>query len=207
MAAWDIDALVDLTIETSVGWGLRLAVLIDGRSGAGKTTLAQDLSARLEATLARPVQTVSLDDCYPGWHGLAVGAAAVPRMLASFEPGYRRYDWAEGRQTDWVELDATLPIVIEGSGALTPKSAPPATMRIWMDGTEAWRRQAAASRDGDVNDWWDDWAAQEQAHILADKPNALCDCTLIASSHGLAFLFGPPSPSAMKWRWFQRSYP
>ena len=201
MAAWNLDELAGPAIETSVGRGLRLAVLIDGRSGAGKTILAQNLSARLEAELARPVQTVSLDDCYPGWRGLAAGAAAVPRMLASLAPGYRRYDWAKSCLTDWVELDAKLPIVIEGSGALTPKSAPLATMRIWMDGAESWRRQAAASRDGDVDGWWDDWAAQEQAHILADKPNALCDCTLTAASDGLAFRFGPPAPSVMKWRW------
>ncbi len=53
--------------------GPRPVVLIDGRSGAGKTTLARDLAPMLGA------QLVSLDDIYPGWAGLEAGSAAVAR--------------------------------------------------------------------------------------------------------------------------------
>ena len=171
-----MENLVDIALTTARG--RRLVVLIDGRSGAGKTTLAQKLSAQLAERLGRPIQTVSLDDVYPGWHGLAAGEAAVPKILANVDPGYRRYDWAQGRQTDWVELSPIMPIVVEGVGALTPRSAQKATLRIWLDGPEAVRRQAVVDRDGSVDDWWDDWAAQEQSHIKADAPISLADIVI-----------------------------
>jgi len=169
----NIDELPDLALATSEGY--RLVVLIDGRSGAGKTTLALGLAGVLAQRLGKPVQTVSLDDVYPGWDGLVAGAATVPQMLASVGAGYRRYDWVEARQTGWVPLDPKAPIVIEGCGAITPASAPSATLRIWVDGPEAVRRQAVTARDGDVTAWWDAWADQEQAHIAADDPIALAD--------------------------------
>jgi len=181
MTGFSVDELAGLAMETNAG---RLVVLIDGRSGAGKTTLAHDLADVLTQRLGRPVQSVSLDDVYPGWHGLAAAAAAVPQMLALVRPGYRSYDWAQGRLTDWVSLDPTAPIIVEGSGALTRESAPMATLSVWLDGPEAVRRQAAVVRDGNVDDWWDDWSAQEIAHIAADNSIILADVVLEASSSG-----------------------
>ena len=56
-------------------------VLIDGRSGAGKTSLARLLVARWPLT--GRVQLVALDSLYPGWDGLDPGvehrARADPR--------------------------------------------------------------------------------------------------------------------------------
>ncbi|MCL2490746.1 MAG: cobalt ABC transporter [Propionibacteriaceae bacterium] len=181
MRPHSVDELANLAIDASAG--RRLVVLIDGRSGAGKTTLAIDLGRALRR-LGWPVQIVSLDDVYPGWHGLATAAAAVPQMLAPVDAGYRRYDWAQGRPADWVHLDPTAPIIIEGAGALTPTSAPRATLRVWVDGAEAVRRQAVVSRDGPVDDWWDDWSAQENAHIEADNPIALAD---VVTRSGVGF--------------------
>ena len=174
-----IDELADLALATSEGY--RLVALIDGRSGAGKTTLARDLADALTQRLGKPVQTVSLDDVYPGWDGLAAAAAAVPQMLASVGAGYRRYDWVEARQADWVAIDPKAPIIIEGSGAITQKSAPKATLRIWVDGPEAVRRQAVTARDGDVTPWWANWSAQEQTHIEADDPITLADVVIDAA--------------------------
>ena len=49
----------------------RPVVLLDGRSGSGKTVLAESLAPRLDA------QLVSLDELYPGWEGLEAGSAGV----------------------------------------------------------------------------------------------------------------------------------
>jgi len=168
-----IEELADQVIDRA-GDG-RLVVLIDGRSGAGKSTLAVALADTLAHRLGRPIQVVSLDDCYPGWGGLSAGAAMVPVMLEPVAPGYRRYDWIGGRPTDWVMLDPREPIIIEGSGALTRASAPLASSRIWMDAPEPVRRQAVEVRDGPVGDWWDTWAAQEDRHIAENDPEHLAD--------------------------------
>jgi para-aminobenzoate synthetase len=41
-------------------------IAVDGRSGAGKTTLAVELAARLRAH--HKVSLFHLEDIYPGWH-------------------------------------------------------------------------------------------------------------------------------------------
>ena len=46
-------------------------IAIDGRSGAGKTTLAIELAARLRNH--HKVSLFHLEDIYPGWNGLAAG--------------------------------------------------------------------------------------------------------------------------------------
>ena len=157
--------------------GARLVILIDGRSGAGKTTLAASLAQHLASYLNCPVQLVSLDDCYPGWGGLAAGAATVPDMLSP-DPGYRRYDWAVGHLAEWVPLDPAAPIIIEGSGALTPASAELASLRIWLDAPEPIRRQAVEDRDGPTEDWWQLWATQEETHITTNNPEQLADVSI-----------------------------
>ena len=176
-----------LAAQATAMTGRRPVILIDGRSGAGKTTLAHQLSARLGGRDGLTSQLVSLDDCYPGWNGLAAASAAVPQTMlpapdgvdgAPSRPaasGYRRYDWSTGRLTDWVPLDDRQPLIIEGCGAITPASAARATLRLWVCDAESQRRAAATSRDGDVTAWWRAWSAQEQRHIEADHPDALAD--------------------------------
>jgi uridine kinase len=46
-------------------------ILIDGQSGAGKTTLAQRVVQRWP--VQGRVQSVALDSLYPGWDGLEAG--------------------------------------------------------------------------------------------------------------------------------------
>jgi energy-coupling factor transporter ATP-binding protein EcfA2 len=162
----------------------RLIVLIDGRSGSGKTTLARQLADGLERHHGIRVTLISLDDCYPGWHGLADAAAAVPAMLRPDSPGYRRFDWRAGHLGPWQPIDPRSSLIIEGCGAITPASSALATLRVWT-WCQAWaRRQAVEARDGAVADWWDDWAAQEQEHLDADHPDVLADVT-VHPRHGL----------------------
>ena len=150
----------------------RPVVLIDGRSGAGKTTLAQRLAPLLGG------QLVSLDDIYPGWDGLAAGSAAVPGMLAGPDAGWRRWDWTAGRAAEWHPVDPDRAIVVEGCGAISAASRALATFAIWMDGPADERRARALARDPGYAPFWDRWAAQEEAHIEREDPRALADLVL-----------------------------
>lgn len=147
--------------------------IVDGRSGAGKTRLAERLAAEAGA------RVIHMDDLYAGWHGLATGSRLLERgILAPLAEGreavWRRWDWAEG---DWGPEDRALPgeaIVVEGCGALTLASSAHATRSIWLDAPEAVRRARALARDGD-DAWWELWRAQEDQHIAANDPAALAD--------------------------------
>lgn len=155
----------------------RPVVLIDGRSGAGKTTLARELAPELGA------QLVSLDDLYPGWDGLAAGSAVVHEtVLRAEDPGWRRWDWTCETEAEWHPLDPELPIVVEGCGALSRANRALASFGIWVDAPAAERRRRALERDPDFAPHWKRWAAQERAHLVREHPRALADLVMHASA-------------------------
>lgn len=169
-----VEAIVDATT------GRRPVVLLDGGSGAGKTQLAARLVPVLSHETGVPWQLVSLDDCYPGWHGLAAGSAAVSEtILRPDAPGYRRWDWSRDVPADWASLDAAAPILVEGCGAITPTSMALAGIGLWYSRPARQREQLALDRDGDgYRPWWRNWARQEHLHWHQHRPATLADIVL-----------------------------
>ncbi len=159
--------------------GSRPVVVIDGGAGSGKTTLANALVEHWPAPGG--VQLLSLDELYQGWDGLAAASAAVPGLIGG--TGFRSWDWASRAPGPWRTLDPTRALIVEGCGALTRASRPVAGLAIWLELPEAQRRRRALARDGEeFATHWDDWAAQEAAHWLADRPRELADLVLDAEA-------------------------
>ncbi len=170
----DFDRLVERLLTDAER--RRLVVLIDGGSGSGKTTLAADLARHLTPKLPG-LQSVSLEDFYPGWFGLMTASAMVSAsVLASSEAGYRRWDWVADGPAEWIELDPQAPILVEGCGAITARSAALASTTIWVERPTAERKDLALARDEGLFDpWWDVWAEQEAEHWNLDRPQELAD--------------------------------
>ncbi len=157
-------------------------LLIDGRSGSGKTVLAERIVAGAEDPVFAGAQILHLDDLYPGWDGLAAGSRAVATALS--EGGYRRYIWEMVRFAEWVPLDPSLPLVVEGCGSVTRENLAAAkhwaergTVRsVWLECAEEVRRRRALDRDGEMfAPHWDRWAEQELAHYAVEHPLELVD--------------------------------
>lgn len=152
-------------------------ILVDGRSGAGKSSLAR----RLVRSWPHPgrVQLVALDDLYPGWDGLAAGAEyARAHVLLPHAKGtigvWERWDWPGDERAEAHAVDPALPLIVEGAGVLTSASQPLADVAVWVDAPTASRRRRGLDRDGDTYaPHWDRWAVQEEAHIAAHSPAAL----------------------------------
>jgi len=143
-------------------------LLIDGRSGSGKTELATLLARDTGAQLIR------MDAIYPGWGGLAEGSALVTELLTTGR--WRRWDWALSQPAEWHEVDLTRPLIVEGCGALTAANRALASHGIWITLDAATRKQRALARDGDTYaPHWDEWAAQEEAFIMRENPALLAD--------------------------------
>ena len=152
-------------------------VLIDGRSGAGKSSLAARLAARWP--VAGRVQLIALDSLYPGWDGLDAGVErALDGILRPHGRGYlgtwRRWDWARETDAESHAVDPSLGVIVEGSGLLTPSTAGLGDVRVWVESAETARKARALARDGETyRPHWDRWAAQERIHVDRDDPHAL----------------------------------
>lgn len=173
-----------------------VSVLIDGPSGAGKTSLAAELSRLLfrcvrskdsslagdlnadtssATTPAFDVQTVHLDDFYPGWGGLAEGSAMVASdVFSSEKPGFWRWDWKNNQRGQWhnIELDRTRRrcLIVEGVGAVTAANEKAArefggVIKVFLDGPVDERKKRALERDPEYAQWFDMWAEQESKHF------------------------------------------
>ncbi|MFK0401275.1 hypothetical protein ACIQTT_03015 [Microbacterium sp. NPDC090225] len=152
-------------------------VLIDGCSGAGKSSLAARVAERWP--LAGRVQLIALDSLYPGWDGLDGGVErALEGILRPHGRGklgaWQRWDWERDTEAETHAVDPALGMIIEGSGLLTPATAALGDVRVWLEAPEAARKHRALMRDGETyRPHWERWAAQERVHIARDAPRAL----------------------------------
>lgn len=157
-------------------------LLIDGRSGSGKTELAAAIVA-----VWPEAQLVRLDDIYPGWDGLEAGSRYVTDFVLDGPlRRWQRWDWYADDRAEWHEIDPALPIVIEGVGALSRANRERADYGIWVETDDATRKHRATTRDGDLYDGhWDQWARQEQAFIDREHPARLADSIVFGHNVGV----------------------
>jgi uridine kinase len=150
--------------------GRTRVLAIDGRSGAGKTRLAAELSAALGAAV------VSLEDLYSGWDGLDRGIGVlVSEVLEPLAAGRTlrvpRYDWVAGTWGEPVVLEPPEVLIVEGVGAGARRAAAFESLLVWLEAPTAIRKQRALDRDGETFApyYWDIWAAQEAAMLARER--------------------------------------
>lgn len=163
-------------------------LFIDGRSGSGKTSLADRAMAAAHLAELDP-QLLHVEDLYPGWDGLEAGSRSLAGVLA--RRAYRQYDWIAGDFGERVTLGPELPLIIEGCGALTTESllaaqtfAGPAArvLSVWLECPTQERQARALARDGETYaPHWRRWADQEDALYARTRPWLIAD-RIIASS-------------------------
>jgi uridine kinase len=162
--------------------GKTRVIAIDGRSGAGKSSLA----ARLRVELAAPV--ITLEDLYGGWDGLERGIdLLVSEVLEPLDTGRAvripRYDWVARDWDDPWGLEPPDVLIVEGVGAGARRAAAYASVLIWMEEPEPVRKQRALERDGQTfAPYWDMWAAQEDEMLAREHTPERADFVIASEA-------------------------
>lgn len=183
--AEELIKLVDTTTPQPV-------LLIDGRAGAGKSTLAQRVTDLVFKRGESKPTLVHLDDLYPGWSGLQAGASyALHNLLMPLAKGkaasWQLWNWetdTRGRPNEpgngWREFRGGTPLIVEGCGALSRQSAELADVTVWLEVPTALRQERWRKRDGERFDaYWPTWAAQEDELLQQERPMQLADFVLL----------------------------
>lgn len=190
-----IDRILDAALPDEPPRTPPLVLGVDGRSGSGKTLLAQAIAIELRAQLPhedvpadldreRSIAVLALEDLYLGWDGLEAGLTAAAGLLAALgrgEPGCApQWDWhamAVRGEVCIGSVDVSLPVVlvVEGCGAGSDTLAEFVDVLVWMDVPESTRRARARARDGEWTVSWESWAAQEDALLARRDAAAAAD--------------------------------
>lgn len=152
-----------------------VVVGIDGRSGSGKTTIAQQLASDLRP---RDVACFEVEDFIGGWHALTRDIGRVGEIVADIQVDGQSdappWDWVAEQWTepisvpDYAHADVVL---VVGCGSTSAHVRPHLNVTVWIDVDADVRRQRVEARDPyDWSDYWDVWAAQENA-LLAEMPS------------------------------------
>ena len=173
------EALDEVALATRIrgmlGTGERALVLVDGRSGAGKTTFAAGVARLLDGTL------VHTD--YISWHHDPIDWAQL--LLDEVISPWRRGEAVSFRPPGWVlkarpgavEVPPGSLLVVEGVGAGRAELAPWAELVVWVQSDRVTARRRGIARDveygrspGEAEAFWDEWMSAEEPFLAADRP-------------------------------------
>ena len=149
-------------------------VLIDGASGTGKTSLAEEIAARWPAN--RRVVVVHMDDLYGGWNGLAAGILALQVSLltpraAGRDAHLRSFNWITETWENGLVIPAHVDVIVEGCGSFGQTQTHDADALIWLEAPENLRRLRALGRGAeDFERHWDMWEQQFDQYLQRSDP-------------------------------------
>lgn len=171
-------ALFDLCSATK-----RPIIAIDGPAGAGKTTLAEHLTAAL--SLKYKCTTLHMDDLYNGWsspfdhHLTDALAAACNSHQKSEKFSLSFFDWGKGEYGPASEIPQSDLLILEGVGAAQSAIRPYLSTSIWIDIDPSVGLERVITRDGEaISEEMQRWLIQQEEHFRDNKTQMSVDFEL-----------------------------
>jgi hypothetical protein len=148
-------------------------VAVDGRSGAGKSSIAQVLVEQVPASAVVHTDDIAWYESSFGWDDVLVADVLGP-LLACEPVSYRPDAWVRrGREGNVEVPSGRSMVVVEGCGAGRRTLAPYLDALVWVQSDVAEAERRGVMRDGDTAQarrFWRDWQAQEVPFFLDDRP-------------------------------------
>lgn len=162
-----LDTILSMVDEHSTG---PLTVLgIGGCGGAGKTTLARQLAARIDGA-----QVVATDEFWTGssFDLERLRVAVLDPLLAGSVATFDSWNWATKTLHPGRAVRPEGVIIVEGVCALHQMFRADLAVRVWVDAPPAVRLERGVARDGEASraTWENVWMPNELAYIERDDP-------------------------------------
>ncbi len=144
---------------------------VDGRSGGGKTTVAERLAAAVPGATVLHTDDVAWYHAFFDWVDLISDGILAP-LRAGKDVEYRPPAWDERDRPGAITASAASPLVIvEGVGAGRRELAPFFDALVWVQTDEVEARRRGLLRDGaDAADFWAEWQAAEDPFQAEQRP-------------------------------------
>ena len=151
-------------------------VAIDGRGGAGKSTLAERIASALgDAPIVQTDDFASWENPFDWW------PQCIEQVLRPLSEGgravYRRNRFNTREHGETVEIDGSPEIVVlEGVSASRLAFDSYLAFRIWVEAPAEIRLARGLERDGTaIEPQWRKWMEQEDAWIASEHPMERAD--------------------------------
>ena len=189
------ERLVGVILQQLTGRTDPLLVALDGRSGAGKSSLAAAVQSELDSC-----SIVDGDSFYSGGSGESWDARSAQEKAA------RVIDWRRQRPVlealarkeagswngyDWQAFDDRLEtaptvctpadvVIIDGAYSARPELADLLDLRVLLDTTEQTRLERLSEREGDIyrDEWFARWNDAEEHYFSRVMPRSAFDLVL-----------------------------
>jgi uridine kinase len=156
--------------------GRTVFIGVDGRAGAGKTTLADAIAAAVPGAVV-----VHVDDfagpLVPEWDWPRFQEQVVAPLRAGRPARYQRWEWNRDEPAEWHEIPPGRLVVVEGVSSTRGEVDVPWALQIWVDAPREVRLRRAVERDGAgmLAHWLDVWMPSEEAYIARERPQERVD--------------------------------
>ena len=176
-APWEVVPLDELVgrlraAAGAVAVGPRI-VAVDGRGGAGKSTLVERLRARVPASAVVHTDDVAWHHSFFDWAGVLAEHVLEP-LRRGEAVDFRPPPWAARDRPGSIAVPAGLDTVwVEGTGVVRAELAPLLDASAWV---QVDRRDAARrllERDGDAPEQLrhvEEWLREEHPFLLRERP-------------------------------------
>jgi len=162
-------------------------VLVDGRSGGGKSTIAERIAELLDGGVVH-TDDVAWNHAMFDWADSLVAGVLGP-WAGGEDVRYRPPGWEVHDREGSVEAAAGRALVVEGVGAARESLAARADLVVWVQSDRTLARSRGIARDAsygtrtpaEVEAFWDGWMSEEEPFLGADRPWERADVVVLGT--------------------------
>jgi uridine kinase len=166
--------------------GDTLFIAVNGRAGAGKSTLAKYIAENLNAEIVQTDDFATWQNPFDWWP-LLIQQVFQPIQNGTHTLHYGRRSWAQDHHPEaMVGQPVTRIMVLEGVSSSRQEFRPYISLTIFIDGPKDIYLRRGLERDllkgnrdeAELVRLWAGWCAEEDRHLLQDNPKQHADIVI-----------------------------